>query len=103
MITQFFLYPPARIPLCILLVMALSVSTAFSQPISFCGAFFRSGTLNPAGDSTLFYDRFGNIYGAGDLDGGSYQQDVVMEECNSGIFTLQFGLAGNVPAWTMNE
>jgi hypothetical protein len=50
-----------------------------------------------------FFDRFGNLYSAADLKAFNYPNDVILEDCESGLFTLQFGLMGNVPAWTMEE
>jgi hypothetical protein len=42
-----------------------------------------------------FFDRFGNLYSAADLKAFNYPNDVILEDCESGLFTLQFGLMGN--------
>ena len=73
--------------------------TAVSQTDLSCGEIV---VRNPP-EKGEFFDRFGNLYSSADLNAFNHPNDIVLEDCNSGIFTLQFGLMGNVPAWTMDE
>lgn len=73
--------------------------TAASQSNVSCGTIVVSNTPNKG----AFFDRFGNSYEAADLDAFYHPNDVFFEDCNSGIFTLQFQTMGNVPAWTTEE
>ena len=86
---------------CFLLFFLLFPILAYTQSYPFCGEIVKAPP--PTGTSPTFYDRFGNIYSLQELNASNYPKDVFLEDCNSGIFTLEFGTAGNAPAWTMNE
>ncbi|MCC7465006.1 MAG: hypothetical protein IT261_01990 [Saprospiraceae bacterium] len=83
-----------------LITLWLSITfTAFSQANLSCGEF---AVHTPPGKGD-FFDRFGNPYTSSDLNAFNHPNGVIIEDCDSGIFTLQFEVIGNAPAWTIDE
>ncbi len=73
---------------------------SYAQSNQFCGTIVKATSLGDT--AATFFDRFGNVYTANELDAFSYPKDVFLD-CDSGIFTLEFGIVGNAPAWDMDE
>jgi len=95
--------PPPLVSLFILFVLLATRLHGQGGGNQFCGEIVKNTGSFSSGSDTAFFDRFGNTYSAAELDAFYYPDDTFLEDCNSGIFTLQFGVLGGAAAWTTEE